>query len=247
MKLSEIIGVIGSFASIEAEVRTIVGHCSGKQAEYRLKNLCATKDFSHLPDELAGQMDKIEIYLGSWKSELLGNYLFSQEEKDAVVSDFFASRADLLPYRESIKLIIMKYVNQLEILLLKQMSIGERVLYGMGRLFNEELESVSAKLDTFFCSNAFSGEASQLQIPDIIAQVSAELPEDYIERKVIPHRVAMMDRIERFLNPEEPISLEKAIKENKRILLLSDAGHGKSTELKYAVCVMNEASLSPFF
>lgn len=243
MGLFGIIGAIGSFASIEAEIRAVIDNRSKEQAEYELTNLCAIEDFSHLQNELADCMDKVEVYLGHRKSELLGNYLFSQEEKDTVVSDFFASRIDLRPYRKNIEPIIIKYIDRLENLLLQQMSLGEKAIYKMERSFGEKLDAIY----TATCNKTSCREISEPQIRDVIDQVRAELPEDYIERKVITHRTAMMDRIERFMMSEEPIPLKNAIMEHKRILLLSDAGHGKSTELRYAASVMSEASIFPYF
>lgn len=250
MGLSEILGTVGSLASIEAEIRGIIEIYTGQQAEDKLKKLCATADFSHMPDELADCMDKVEVYLGHRKSEIIGDQLFSQEEKDLFVSDFFASHIDFQVYRKNIEPIILNYVNCLENLLLQQMSPGEKAIYGLEQRVAkkiEKIEAVSTKLDMAICGKGLCRETSELQIQDIINQTRAELPEDYIERKVIAHHIAVMDRLEQLLMPEDPISLKNAVIEYKRILLLSDAGHGKSTELRYVACAMDEASLVPYF
>lgn len=247
MGLSGLFGVIGSFASIEAEIRAVIENCSREQAEYALTNLCAAEDFSHLSNELADCMDKVEVYLGHKKSDFLGSHLFSQKEKDAVISNFFTSYIDLRPYQKIIEPIILKYVNRLEELLLQKMSPGEKALYGRERHIEKKIDDVSTKLDMVIRGKTPCSEASELQIQNIIDQVRTELPEGYIERKVITHRVAVMDHLARLLTPEEPIPLKRAIIEDKHVLLLSDAGHGKSTELKYVACAMYEASLFPYF
>lgn len=243
----EILGAVGSLASIEAEIRGIIGVCTGQPAENELKKLCATADFSHMPDELADCMDKVEVYLGHRKSEIIGDRLFSQEEKDLFVSDFFASRIDFQVYRKSIEPIILNYVDSLENLLLQQMSIGENVIHRAVQSAVKELKVVSTKLDAVPCGKKLCRETPELRIQDIVDQARAELPEDYIERKVVAHRIAVTNHMERLLMPENPIFLKNAIMEYKRILLLSDAGHGKSTELRYVTCAMNEASLVPYF
>lgn len=64
----------------------------------------------------------------------------------------------------------------------------------------------------------------------------------YIERKILPYSLAVSDSFTQYLSRDKKIPLLEAFKENNLILMLSDAGAGKSTELNQVAYLLSEDS-----
>lgn len=122
------------------------------------------------------------------------------------------------------------------------MSIGERVLYSDHRRIEENTKQILRKIDAWTRYGSTALHAS----PDTVSKKLYDIPNDYIPRKVVPHAVAMLDIFERAFQDYEPLTLTDALSESDHLLVLSDAGHGKSIELQNLAGVLSETPLFPF-
>jgi|GEM_PF-6883892 len=68
--------------------------------------------------------------------------------------------------------------------------------------------------------------------PSEIARKTYDYPENYFSRRVLPYALAEEDEWKRYFDRSQEVPIISACKKNKRIILISDAGMGKSTELK---------------
>ena len=82
--------------------------------------------------------------------------------------------------------------------------------------------------------------------PGTIGKIKYPCVSNYISRKVLPHRSAISDAFERFFSGVKEIDLIEVFLKNEKILLLSDAGQGKSTELNNLACKLYETHLFPY-
>lgn len=242
MGILEIAGHLGSFVTLVSGIRDAVQAGFKFYRPYKLKNLCGTVDFSSLSEELAPIADQVEHYLAGKKSDILGDSLFSSEEKAEFIEAFFKAHSDTLPYRSDVEKILLDYVSQLESCLLQQMSIGERVLHSHNRRIEENTKQILVKLDAL----ASCGSSPPYASPDTVSKKLYDIPNDYIPRKVVPHAVAMLDMFERAFQDYEPLTLTDALSESDHLLVLSDAGHGKSIELQNLAGVLYKTSKFPF-
>ncbi|MBD5393446.1 MAG: tetratricopeptide repeat protein [Lachnospiraceae bacterium] len=137
----ELVGNLGSIVTIVSKIEEIVRGKSDEQIIRKLKHLYADVDFTALPNDLARYLDKADSYIALKKSEIVGTELFSQNEKNAFIENFFSSHPETLPYKDYIDAILLKFLEQLEKLLLQKMSIGEQVIY-------KKIEQLSEKSDT---------------------------------------------------------------------------------------------------
>lgn len=242
MGILEISGHLGTFVTLVSGIRD-AGQSGFKfYKSYKLESLRGTVDFSSLSEELAPIADRAERYLAEKKSDVLGNSLFSSEEKAEFIEDFFKMYSDTLAYRSDVEKILLDYVDQLESCLLQQMSIGERVLHSDNRRVEENTKQLLQKVETLASCSSTAPYAS----PDTVSKKLYDIPSDYIPRKVVPHAVAMLDIFERAFQESKSLSLTEALAESNQLLILSDAGHGKSIELENLAGVLSETSLFPF-
>lgn len=235
MGILEIAGHLGSFVTLVSGIKDAVQAGFKFYRPYKLKKLCGTVDFSSLSEELAPIADQVERYLAGKKSDILGDFLFSSEEKTEFIEDFFKENSDTLPYRNDVEKILFDYIAQLESCLLQQMSIGERVLHSDNRRILQKIEALAP-----------CGSTAPYASPDTVFKKLYDIPNDYIPRKVVPHAVAMLDIFERAFQDCEPFTLTDALAENDHLLVLSDAGHGKSVELQNLAGVLYKTSKFPF-
>ncbi|MFA6808757.1 MAG: metallophosphoesterase, partial [Eubacteriales bacterium] len=70
--------------------------------------------------------------------------------------------------------------------------------------------------------------------------------EGYIERKILPYSIIASDNLAQYFNGEKRVSLFEACKEHRLLLLLSDAGTGKSMELNQLAYLLSD-SASPYY
>lgn len=235
MGILEILGHLGSFVTLVSGIRDAVQAGFKFYKPHKLKKLCGTVDFSSLSEELAPIADQVERYLAGKKTDVLGDFLFSSEEKAEFIEDFFKENSDTLPYRNDVEKILFDYIAQLESCLLQQMSIGERVLHSDNRRILQKIEALAP-----------CGLTVPYASPDTVFKKLYDIPNDYIPRKVVPHAVAMLDIFERAFQDCEPFTLTDALAENDHLLVLSDAGHGKSVELQNLAGVLYKTSKFPF-
>ncbi|MEY8388169.1 hypothetical protein AALC17_12880 [Oscillospiraceae bacterium 38-13] len=242
MGILEIAGHLGSFVTLVSGIRDAVQAGFKFYKPHKLKKLCGTVDFSSLSEELAPIADQVERYLAGKKSDILGDSLFSSEEKAEFIEEFFIVHSDTLPYRSDVEPILLDYITRLESCLLQQMSVGEKVIHGGNQRIEENTKQILAKIDAL----ASCGSSPPYAFPDAVFKVFYDIPSDYIPRKVIPHAVAMLDIFERAFQDYEPLTLTDALSESDHLLVLSDAGHGKSIELQNLAGVLYKTSKFPF-
>lgn len=82
--------------------------------------------------------------------------------------------------------------------------------------------------------------------PFAIEKINYNAVEGYIEQTVLPYSIAASDKLSQYFNKEKRISLLEACKENRLLLLLSDAGTGKSVELNQLAHLLSD-SASPYY
>lgn len=73
----------------------------------------------------------------------------------------------------------------------------------------------------------------------------SEVP-SYIPRKVLLHATALADSFTQFYSDEKPCSLFDALLKSEKVLLLSDAGQGKSVELEHLAHKLYHSPYYPF-
>lgn len=84
--------------------------------------------------------------------------------------------------------------------------------------------------------------------PSDIDKKHYELPSPYIARRVIPHEIFMRDPFEQgWYYDGTAVDLETAVKEQPYVLLLSDAGMGKSIEMQYLAGKLCDTPFFPFY
>ena len=140
----DILGALGSFASLEAEIRTAVSSPSAEQAKEKLQRLNIVEDFSNLPSEIADILDTSNIELGKLKRELRGDYFFIDGEKDTIVSQIYARNPELSAYKELIDPLLQDYLDHVEKYLLEMMSPGEKILHGDANRIRIEIQELRA-------------------------------------------------------------------------------------------------------
>lgn len=242
MGILEIAGHLGSFVTLVSGIRDAIQAGFKFYKSHKLKKLCGTVDFSLLSEELAPIADQVERYLAGKKSDVFEDSLFSSEEKAEFIEEFFKAHSDTLPYRSDVEPILLDYITRLESCLLQQMSVGEKVIHNDNRRIEENTKQILKKID----ARAPCGSTALYASPDTVSKKLYDVPNDYIPRKVVPHAVAMLDMFERAFQDYEPLTLTDALSESDHLLVLSDAGHGKSIELQNLAGALSETPLFPF-
>ena len=124
-----VISNTSTFLSIVTEIRSIITLVSEKQLQTKLKNLYSEIDFSKLPNDMDYCADKVESYIAHKKCKIIGDNLFSDEEKNEFIQEFFEKNSDLFPYKKYVTSILSNFVDKLEGLLIKQITVGESLIY----------------------------------------------------------------------------------------------------------------------
>lgn len=98
-----------------------------------------------------------------------------------------------------------------------------------------------------FAQSALYPQAKDYTDPADKNKIRYEIPSSYIARKIMPHEIFLKGPFEQsLLYHDSAVNLETALKEHLHILLLSDAGMGKSIEMKYLAAKMYSTSFFPF-
>lgn len=222
MDLLTIVGHLGSFTTLESRIQDLVRNARSFSASRKLKKLCGTPDFSSLSEELAPIADQVERYLYQAKDDAAGGHLFPPASKEAFIRSYFQKHPDALPYRSEVTEILSRFADLLEANLLRNLSMGEAALYRLAQRIEEDNRQILELLRHL-------ADPGPLP-PEAVSKIQYDLPADYIPRTVIPHHVMMRDAAGRY--PDKPVTLAEALEADGRLLLLSDAGHGKSFELE---------------
>lgn len=82
--------------------------------------------------------------------------------------------------------------------------------------------------------------------PRTVNQILYDKPEEYIRRCVVLHDATIQDEYARLFSKVEEITLRNALKKDKKILLLSDAGYGKSIEMENLAFELCEERYFPY-
>lgn len=245
----DILGALGSSASLEAEIRTAVSSPSAEQAKEKLQRINIVEDFSDLPSEVADILDTSNIQLSKLKRELQGGRFFADGEKAAIVSQIYARNPKFSAYKGLIDPLIQDYLDHVEKYLLEMMSPGEKILHADAVHIRKELQEIRADIHEQLSetgSRSVSIEAPQKSLYERIAEIKAQLPENHMERRLVSHKTALLDSFERILLGEKALSFVEAVRQNRFLLLMGDAGQGKSVELKYLACRIFDSGDIPF-
>lgn len=140
-------GKISAFVTLEAEIRQCVHSVSDYRSTQELKNLYADIDFSTLDEEWAIYADKADRYIAKRKAQIIGQNLFSDAERIEFVESFFEKNMDVLPYRDYVEPILKNFLNRLEKLLLKAISLGDAVIIQKLDHHQSALEKISKQID----------------------------------------------------------------------------------------------------
>ena len=122
--------------------------------------------------------------------------------------------------------------------------------FSTGQCLDGKLVCVDRWTDVDDGNGSFSHEIlypdpEQFIDPDqFLKETIPTVPEPYIMRRVLPHENTLEDAFTRAFSDIKEVPLMEAWKQHSKILLLSDAGQGKSTELQY---VAHELYDTPYF
>ena len=115
-----------------------------------------------------------------------------------------------------------------------------------GKLFHVERYVVSKDGGTTFPKATLYPESKTFVDPATVGKIEYEPVPNYIARYVLPHTTAIAGVWERYFAREKKISLENAVRTYQKVLFLSDAGNGKSIELRNLVSSLKETTFFPF-
>lgn len=209
-----LVGELSSLVSIASKIEEIVRGKSDKQIIRELKCLYANVNFATLPDDLAQHMDKADSYIARKKSEIIGTELFSQREKSTFREKFFSEHPEMLPYKNYIDVILIKFLEQLEELLLQKMSIGEQVIYKkMEQLFGSDDKTTPTERNTDIFEEVTAGKCYK-DLPYILTNTAVPYEDDLniIQRK------------------SDVFAVEQLLQREKRNIIISGfGGIGKTT------------------
>ena len=116
-----------------------------------------------------------------------------------------------------------------------------------GSHFDNRIDDVDKRfdhLDALFTQNSAGNQ--QTHACDKVEQNFYPPVEDYISRKLLPLDIALADEWIQYLNRAKRVSLFDALQKDKLILLLGDAGQGKSLEMNNLAHKLSETAYYPF-
>ena len=115
-----------------------------------------------------------------------------------------------------------------------------------GKLFQVERYVISKDGGTTFPKATLYPVSKTFVDPATVGKIEYEPVSDYIVRHVLPHTTAIAGVWERYFAREKKITLENAVRTHQKVLFLSDAGNGKSIELRNLVNSLKETTFFPF-
>lgn len=221
-----------TMATIESKIEDLIKAGAKVWVDQQLRELDASLDLSALPDDLSYHADRVASYIGKNKREIMGEALFSREEKCGFIDGFFIHNSDALPFKSDIEPILGRFLCQLEQLLLAQMSVGEKMIYRAIKQLEKDLPTSNEKQEEFrrsFTANALYADSFR-----------AKLFLHKNDEKVTLTNLFVMPKYNEFIYgeeireqdlPELSVRLARFISQNEFSFLFieGDAGSGKST------------------
>lgn len=115
--------------------------------------------------------------------------------------------------------------------------------FTVGYIQNNNIVCVERWVDNtdgneIFASNQLFPEPKSFLDPSDIGKTFYEPIDGYISRSVLPYELATGDVLSRYLSNPKSIPLDEALQENSKVLLICDAGMGKSIELSHLASVL---------
>ncbi len=137
----DILSNTGTLATIETRVREEVSNRKSEFYEKKLQNI-DVKIKEKMLDDLKDSVleERLDRYITEHAAKFKANSIFSNEEKQEFVEAFLQQYLDLLPYRNTVQEILTYYLEELEKIILKNMSVGQTLLYN-------EVKNVLQKVD----------------------------------------------------------------------------------------------------
>jgi len=139
MNLWTIVEGFSTIVTIESKIEDLIKTGVKDRSNQKLRKLNANLDLEALPDDLSYHADRVATYIGKNERTIMGESLFSKEEKQEFIDGFFIRNSDALSYKNDIEPILTCFLNQLEQLLLSQMSTGEKMIYSAVNQIAENL------------------------------------------------------------------------------------------------------------
>lgn len=134
-------GNLSAIVTLKTELIEIFRGIADKN-QMELDHINTAIDYSKIPPHLELSLEKVEKYMNDQKSEITGQNLFSQDEKDKFISDIFIQYPVLRQYKSEIESVLHSFLIEVESYLKRHMSIGEIVLYKEIKKSEYTLQSV---------------------------------------------------------------------------------------------------------
>lgn len=212
----DVVEELSSVVAIVSKMEEIVRGKSDRAVIRKLERLYADVDFATLSDDLSHCMDIANSYIAHKKSEVIGTELFSQNEKNAFKETFFSKNPKMLPYKDYIDAILIKFLDQLENLLLQKMTTGEMVIY-------KKIEHLSNKVDTI--SSEDRRYANSDMVEKVVAAGYKDLPR-ILTKTAVPYE----DDLNIIHRKTDIQKMEQLLKREKSNIIISGfGGIGKTT------------------
>lgn len=119
---------ISALVTITGEVRNIISMTNEKIIAEKLEKLCSDISFPELPNDLEIYAQNIDSYINEKKRDLLGNSLFTEDERTCFINEYFARNPDHLGYKSYILPILNKFLDQFEELVFNQFTPEGKVI-----------------------------------------------------------------------------------------------------------------------
>lgn len=152
MDLNLILGTIGTLATIETRIREAICKYNSIENKKRIENIDVDIKFTKLQvmDEYLGE--KVDEYIAQHANLLKKinlSQVFSENEKDKYVENFFKKHNDLSIYRESISTILYDYINQVERYISDTLTCGEQYIANRVNQVKEQVTKVDENISDF--------------------------------------------------------------------------------------------------
>ena len=122
MGILTLIALLADFATFTSLGKEVSDHI--KENKFSPPSI----DFSNIPDDLEYCADKVDRYLTSKYHSVVASSVITDEERSAVKKEFYKRNQNLLSMRNDTDRYIDSYLDQLNELLYRRMSFGEKFI-----------------------------------------------------------------------------------------------------------------------